>query len=189
MWISWLDDSSLSAVVGCDMCATCWHVGGLSCSVSEDASHNHDSNELAIMLPMPHSLCQGSSGFLMRSLSRYVMTDPLRYTCFLQKTNVGCQLLLLRPKVSPKQVVFWFFATQCAAVHGRHKCSYDVQVRSLIFNSVAPAIWSGVERVYGSDNLRVGRAQRMHRLSTIESVFNGGLFVCNIALRKELKGK
>ena len=25
--------------------ATCWHVGGLSCSVSEDASHNHDSNE------------------------------------------------------------------------------------------------------------------------------------------------
>jgi hypothetical protein len=33
------------------------------------------ARRMVIMLPVPHSLCQGSFGFLMRTSSWYVMTD------------------------------------------------------------------------------------------------------------------
>jgi hypothetical protein len=93
------------------------------------------------MLPMPHSLFQGSSGFLMRSLSRYVMTDPPGYTRFLQNQRRLSTPVAATEGLPQSRCILMFrnsgaqpvHGRHTQPVHGRHKCSYDVQVRSLIF--------------------------------------------------------
>ena len=91
------------------------------------------ATRLAIMLPMPHSLCQGSSGFLMRSLSRYVMTDPPGYTPFLQNQRRLSTPVAATEGLPQSRCILMFRKSGAQPVHGRHKCGYDVQVRSLIF--------------------------------------------------------
>ena len=93
------------------------------------------ATRLAIMLPMPHSLCQGSSGFLMRSLSRYVMTDPPGYTRFLQNQRRLSTSIAATEGLPQSRLYFDFSQLGCQPVRGRHKFSDDVQARGPIFNS------------------------------------------------------